>query len=37
MTLTVYHWGIHGWVPYILLALLIGVVSFRWGMPMTIR
>jgi hypothetical protein len=35
--MAVYHWGIHGWVPYILLALLMGVVSFRWGMPMTIR
>jgi choline-glycine betaine transporter len=35
--MAVYHWGIHGWVPYVLLALLIGVVSFRWGLPMTIR
>jgi choline-glycine betaine transporter len=35
--MAVYHWGIHGWVPYILLALLAGVVSFRWNMPMTIR
>jgi choline-glycine betaine transporter len=35
--MAVYHWGIHGWVPYILLALLIGIVSYRWGMPMTIR
>lgn len=35
--MAVYHWGIHGWVPYILLALLLGIVSFRWGMPMTIR
>jgi choline-glycine betaine transporter len=35
--MAVYHWGIHGWVPYILLALLVGVVSFRWGLPMTIR
>jgi choline-glycine betaine transporter len=35
--MAVYHWGIHGWVPYILLALLIGIVSFRWGLPMTIR
>jgi len=26
-----------GWVPYILLALLNGVVSYRWNMPMTIR
>mgnify|MGYP006120658223 CR=1 FL=1 len=31
------HWGIHGWVPYILLALTLGVVSFRWGLPPTIR
>ena len=35
--MAVYHWGIHGWVPYILLALTVGIVSFRWGMPMTIR
>jgi hypothetical protein len=35
--MAVYHWGIHGWVPYVLLALLMGVVSFRWGLPMTIR
>jgi len=35
--MTVYHWGIHGWVPYILVALCAGIVSFRWGMPMTIR
>jgi len=35
--MAIYHWGIHGWVPYILLALLIGIVSFRWNMPMTIR
>ena len=32
-----FHWGVHGWAPYILLALLVGVVSFRWGLPMTIR
>jgi len=35
--MAIYHWGIHGWVPYILLALNVGIVSFRWGMPMTIR
>jgi len=35
--MAVYHWGVHGWVPYILTALVCGVVSFRWGMPMTIR
>jgi choline-glycine betaine transporter len=35
--MAIYHWGIHGWVPYILLALLAGITSFRWGLPMTIR
>jgi len=35
--MSVYHWGIHGWVPYILLALSLGIVSFRWGMPPAIR
>uniref|UniRef100_A0A7S3AL85 Uncharacterized protein n=1 Tax=Haptolina ericina TaxID=156174 RepID=A0A7S3AL85_9EUKA len=35
--MAVYHWGIHGWVPYILLALLCGITSYRWGLPMTIR
>ena len=34
---TVYHWGIHGWVPYILLAINIGIVCYRYNMPMTIR
>lgn len=32
-----YHWGVHGWVPYVLLALPVGIASFRWGMPMTVR
>mmetsp|Transcript_3757 Transcript_3757/g.11598 ORF Transcript_3757/g.11598 Transcript_3757/m.11598 type:complete len:986 (+) Transcript_3757:94-3051(+) len=35
--MAIYHWGIHGWVPYILVALVCAIVSFRWGMPMTIR
>jgi len=35
--MAIYHWGIHGWVPYILLALLAATTSFRWNMPMTIR
>jgi len=35
--MAVYHWGIHGWVPYILIALCAGLVTFRWKLPMTIR
>jgi hypothetical protein len=32
-----YHWGFHAWSCYILVALTLGFVSFRWDMPMTLR
>ena len=32
-----FHWGVHGWIPYILLAINASIVSHRWGLPMTIR
>jgi len=35
--MTFFHWGIHGWVPYTLVALTLGVVSYRLGRPMTLR
>jgi len=35
--LTFYHWGFHAWGCYILVALLLAFVSFRWDMPMTLR
>jgi choline-glycine betaine transporter len=35
--ITLYHWGVHAWGCYILVALLLGFVSFRWDMPMTLR
>ncbi len=35
--MAVFHWGLHGWVPYILLALSLGLASFRWNLPLTIR
>jgi len=35
--MAIYHWGVHGWVPFVLTALVCSIVSFRWGMPMTIR
>merc|ERR1740138_1911031 len=37
MTITLYHWGFHAWACYILAALTIGFVAYRWNMPMTIR
>lgn len=32
-----FHWGVHGWIPYILMAINVGVVSHKWGLPLTIR
>ena len=34
---TLYHWGLHAWGCYILVALTLGVVAHRWDMPMTLR
>ena len=35
--ITLFHWGIHGWIPYVLVAITLGVVCYRHGRPMTIR
>jgi choline-glycine betaine transporter len=32
-----FHWGFHAWGCYILVALLLGFVAYRWDMPMTLR
>jgi len=37
MTTTWYHWGLHGWVCYSILGLLLGFLHFRKGLPMTIK
>ncbi|XP_063695313.1 glycine betaine transporter 1-like [Bolinopsis microptera] len=37
INLTFYHWGIHGWVVYVVVGLLLGFVTFRKGMPMTMK
>ncbi|CAM9760885.1 unnamed protein product [Discosporangium mesarthrocarpum] len=37
MTLTVFHWGLHGWVPYTIIASCLGFVHFRMGLPMCVR
>lgn len=34
---TFYHWGFHAWAPYITVALTLGLVSYRWNMPLTMR
>ena len=35
--MTLFHWGIHGWIVYVVVGLLLAFVSYRKGLPMTIR
>ena len=37
MASTIYHWGIHGWAIYALVALSIAFASYNLGLPMTLR
>ena len=37
MMQTFYHWGLHAWAPYIVVAITLGVVCYRWNMPLTMR
>ena len=32
-----FHWGVHGWIVYTLIGLLLGVLAFRKNLPMTMR
>jgi choline-glycine betaine transporter len=37
MNLTLYHWGLHGWVCYGIVGALLGVLHWRKGLPLTIK
>ena len=37
MNITLFHWGLHAWVVYVLVGLLLAYVGHRHGRPMTIR
>lgn len=37
MTLTYFHWGLHAWAIYAIVALLLGYFSYRHGLPLTMR
>jgi len=37
INLTIYHWGVHGWVVYTLTGVLLGILSWRHGLPLTYR
>jgi len=34
---TLFHWGIHGWIVYVVVGLLLAFVGYRKGLPMTVR
>ena len=37
INLTLFHWGIHGWIVYVVVGLLLAFVGYRKGLPMTVR
>ncbi|MDH3643790.1 MAG: BCCT family transporter, partial [Gammaproteobacteria bacterium] len=37
VTLTIFHWGLHGWGFYVLTGLAIAYFSFRRGLPLALR
>nr|WP_255555455.1 BCCT family transporter [Enterovibrio paralichthyis] len=37
MAATIYHWGLHPWAVYALIALSLALFSFNKGLPLTIR
>ena len=37
MNITMFHWGFHAWVVYVLVGLLLAYVGHRHDRPMTIR
>ena len=37
MTLTLFHWGVHAWIVYSLVAISMGVMCYRKGLPMVYR
>ena len=37
MKLTFFHWGLHAWAVYAIVALILSVFSYRHGLPLTLR
>ena len=37
MALTYFHWGLHAWAIYAIVALLLGYFAYRHGLPLTMR
>eukprot|EP00811_Abedinium_folium_P021798 NODE_309_length_3185_cov_28.403205.p1 GENE.NODE_309_length_3185_cov_28.403205~~NODE_309_length_3185_cov_28.403205.p1 ORF type:complete len:771 (+),score=97.55 NODE_309_length_3185_cov_28.403205:85-2397(+) len=37
MNLTLYHWGLHGWVCYAVIGAVMGILHFRKNLPMSVK
>ena len=37
INITLYHWGIHGWIVYCLVGLLLALMTYRENLPMTMK
>mmetsp|Transcript_5612 Transcript_5612/g.13001 ORF Transcript_5612/g.13001 Transcript_5612/m.13001 type:complete len:820 (+) Transcript_5612:244-2703(+) len=37
LTISLYHWGIAAWSPYLVLAMSAGLASYSFGLPLTVR
>ena len=37
MTVTFFHWGLHAWIVYAVVGLLLAFLGYRKGLPMTMR
>lgn len=37
MNLTFFHWGLHAWATYAIVAVILAYFSFRRGLPLTLR
>ncbi|RZA20594.1 MAG: choline transporter, partial [Proteobacteria bacterium] len=37
MRITFFHWGLHAWAIYAIVALILAYFSFRHGLPLTLR
>lgn len=37
INITFFHWGLHAWIVYVIVGLLLAYVSHRNGLPMTVR
>jgi choline-glycine betaine transporter len=37
LMITYFHWGVHGWVPYVVVGAVVAILTYRRGFPMSMR